>query len=101
MKSKRVAAVSIANCVACGECAKICPIGAAKIIKGCYAKINEDVCVGCGKCAQNCPSNAITLADRQTANSENKAAALTDRRATNSAGKQSAALADNQAARNL
>ena len=76
MKSKRFAEVLTSLCVACGECAKVCPLGAATIIKGCYAKINAEICVGCGKCAQNCPANAITLADRL---SENQASAPADK----------------------
>lgn len=49
------------NCVACGECMKVCPFGAPSIYKGLYAIIDETKCVGCQLCAKNCPALTIKM----------------------------------------
>lgn len=64
MVSKRYASVNKANCVACGACENICPLGAISVHKGCFAKVSEDKCVGCGKCEKVCPANSITMESR-------------------------------------
>ncbi|KAJ51277.1 ferredoxin [Clostridium tetanomorphum] len=48
-------------CVACGACAKVCPLGIIEIVSGLYAKINLDKCVGCGKCERECPASVIEI----------------------------------------
>ena len=48
-------------CVACGVCTKVCPKQAIEIIKGCYAKVNEEKCVGCGLCVKKCPAGCIEV----------------------------------------
>ncbi len=45
-------------CIACGICAKNCPVDAIEV-KGNLAKIDPDKCVNCGICAIKCPTNAI------------------------------------------
>ena len=47
------------ECVACGACADICPVGAIVLdeAKGIY--VINDECVDCGACADTCPVGAI------------------------------------------
>ena len=65
MKSKRYAKVDKTQCVACGACAKECPMGAISIWRGCYAKIDENICIGCGKCTKVCPVGCIEVLNRE------------------------------------
>jgi ferredoxin len=64
MLSKKYASVG-AECVACGCCVKVCPLGAITVWKGVRAKVEENRCVGCGKCAAECPASVITLIPRE------------------------------------
>lgn len=45
------------ECVACGTCYDVCPVGA--ISEGEKYSIDPDVCVICGSCFDVCPSGAI------------------------------------------
>lgn len=45
------------NCVTCGKCAKICPVGNIKIEDG--KVVFGDKCVACLGCYHRCPSKAI------------------------------------------
>jgi NAD-dependent dihydropyrimidine dehydrogenase PreA subunit len=47
------------ECVACGACADICPVGAIVLdeAKGIY--VITDECVDCGACEDGCPVGAI------------------------------------------
>ena len=45
MASKRYSIVDKSVCVACGACENICPLGAIKVHKGCFAKVAQDKCV--------------------------------------------------------
>ena len=60
-RRKRKAFVARQDCVACGCCVKVCPIGAIEVIRGLYARVNGDRCVGCGRCAKECPASVITI----------------------------------------
>lgn len=60
MKRKK-AHVDKNYCVACGVCAKNCPLNIIKIKDGIYAEINIDKCVGCGTCAKACPTSVIEV----------------------------------------
>lgn len=55
------AVVSEQDCVACGCCVKVCPLGAISIDRGIKAVVNRDICVGCGKCARECPASVIEI----------------------------------------
>lgn len=55
--------VAEGDCVACGCCVKVCPMGAIAVVKGIMAKVAYDKCVGCGKCAKECPASVITLTE--------------------------------------
>lgn len=64
MASKRYALVG-KDCVSCGCCLKVCPIGAIKIWKGVVAVVDSQRCVGCGRCAKECPAGVIELMERR------------------------------------
>lgn len=72
MKSKKYAVTDQPRCVACGECASVCRIGAIKIIDGCYAYANPETCVGCGLCSKSCPVGCISLKSREEADRNEK-----------------------------
>lgn len=48
IRKKRKAFVVQEDCVACGCCVKVCPLGAIQIMKGIMAQVNMDNCVGMG-----------------------------------------------------
>ncbi len=58
MASKNIVEV-LPNCVACGNCEKVCPLGAIAVYKGLWAKVNSLTCVGCGKCIKACPGGVL------------------------------------------
>lgn len=60
MSNKKKAVIG-KNCVACGSCIDICPLGAISIYKGLYAKVDKEKCVGCGKCEMACPAGIINI----------------------------------------
>ena len=61
IRKKRKAFVEQEDCVACGCCVKVCPLGAIQIMKGIMAQVNMDNCVGCGKCAKECPASVVEI----------------------------------------
>lgn len=61
IKKKRKAFVQQSDCVACGCCVKVCPLGAIQIMNGIMAEVDMTKCVGCGKCAQECPASVIEI----------------------------------------
>lgn len=48
------------KCTGCGQCAKICPFGALKMVAG-KPKFNRFICEGCGVCEEQCPVGAIKM----------------------------------------
>ena len=43
-RKKRRARVSQGECVACGCCVKVCPVGALEVFRGLYASVSGDRC---------------------------------------------------------
>lgn len=60
-KQRKKAQVDKSYCVACGACAKECPLGAISIYKGIFAEVDPSKCVGCSKCVKICPASTIEL----------------------------------------
>ena len=60
-KLKRKAFVDTISCVACGCCAKVCPMKAISMSSGVFADVDHNKCVGCGKCAKECPASVIDI----------------------------------------
>lgn len=46
--AKRKASVQIKECVACGTCVKVCPVGAISVYKGLYADVSAKCVMFCG-----------------------------------------------------
>ena len=64
-KIRKKAGIPQNDCVACGSCVKVCPLGAISIYKGIYAQVDEAKCVGCGKCAVACPASIVNIVARE------------------------------------
>lgn len=47
------------ECVKCGACASVCPVGAISEGDSQYI-IDPDLCIDCGACAEVCPVGAIS-----------------------------------------
>ena len=60
-KFKKKAIIDENYCVACGSCAKVCPLQIIHIDQGVIAKINYNKCIGCGLCTTQCEFDAIKL----------------------------------------
>ena len=61
VRIKRRAVVDGSLCVACGCCAKVCPLGAISVFRGIAAQVDTSRCVGCGRCAKECPASVIEI----------------------------------------
>lgn len=75
MKSKKVAVIS-KECVACGCCVKVCPLGALLIDRGLSAVVAEEKCVGCGKCVAACPAQVISVRQKENLHEEQSCQAV-------------------------
>ena len=66
MAIQRKAYVSRGECVACGCCVKVCPMGAIRVVSGLYADVDASKCVGCKKCAVECPASVIEIRENES-----------------------------------
>lgn len=62
---RKKAQVIKSNCVACGACANVCPLGAIKVVSGVFAEVDQNKCVGCSKCVNICPASTIEIITRE------------------------------------
>lgn len=51
--------IDLARCTGCGQCLKVCPVGAISLVNS-KASINSDTCILCGACLYACPRAAIS-----------------------------------------
>ena len=65
MAIKRKAYVSRGECVACGCCVKVFPMGAIRVVSGLYADVDASKCVGCKKCTAECPASVIEIRENE------------------------------------
>ncbi len=49
------------ECIACGACADVCPVGAIAEGDGKFV-VDPDGCIDCGACEDGCPVGAISEA---------------------------------------
>lgn len=66
--AKKKAQVIKKDCVACGTCINVCPLGAIKIVAGVFAEVDQDKCVGCSKCVNICPASTIEIITQKEVN---------------------------------
>ncbi len=52
------------NCVSCGACVKVCPVGIHKLEKGAHTVDRNIQCIGCRKCEEACNYNALNIAGK-------------------------------------
>ena len=57
--------VNRTDCVACGCCVKVCPLGAVRVFWGVEARVDGTACAGCGRCVKECPASAIELREAE------------------------------------
>jgi Fe-S-cluster-containing hydrogenase component 2 len=51
------------DCLGCGACAGICPVGAVEMVEN-RPKVDLEWCLGCGVCARVCPAGVIRMVRR-------------------------------------
>ncbi len=52
-----------AKCIGCGECGRVCPVGACSLTSD-GVVTDGDLCTLCGKCAEVCPTLATEMSGR-------------------------------------
>ena len=60
LNSRFVCEQDAKKCVACGECAKACPVGAPHLY-GKHLKLQSWRCIGCGVCISKCKKDALRM----------------------------------------
>lgn len=51
------------NCVHCGACVSVCPVGAISYEYDWRVKMDQSICVQCGTCVNACPVHVIRLSE--------------------------------------
>ena len=54
------AKVNQSECLGCGACVGVCPVGAIQLNGDGKAEVDETVCIDCGACVGVCPVEAIS-----------------------------------------
>ncbi len=49
------------QCLGCGACVNMCPVGAISLGADGKAEINPEICIKCKTCEGVCPVSAITI----------------------------------------
>ncbi len=49
------------QCVHCGQCVSVCPVGIHEMSQGIHKVVLEHQCIGCRKCEEVCPSSALSI----------------------------------------
>ncbi len=49
------------KCILCGECVKVCPVGAAAMSEKKYPLYDLNKCIGCAQCIAMCPEIALKI----------------------------------------
>ncbi|MDE6625243.1 MAG: 4Fe-4S binding protein [Lachnospiraceae bacterium] len=49
------------NCVSCGKCNKVCPMGIDVMSETKHGIISNPECIHCGTCIDDCPKNVLTF----------------------------------------
>jgi Pyruvate/2-oxoacid:ferredoxin oxidoreductase delta subunit len=60
LNSRFVCEQDAKKCVACGECAKACPVGAPHLYEK-HLKLQSWRCIGCGVCISKCKKDALRM----------------------------------------
>ena len=48
-------------CIACGACARHCPVDAITVLEDTAARVDLATCIGCAECVAHCPTGAIPI----------------------------------------
>ena len=49
------------NCVSCGKCSNVCPMGIDVMSEIKQERISSQECIQCGACIDNCPKNVLAF----------------------------------------
>lgn len=55
-----IKAIKKENCVSCGKCNNVCPMGIDVMSEIKHERINSHECIQCGACIDNCPKSVLT-----------------------------------------
>ncbi len=67
-----------ARCIGCGECVRVCPQGAQKLVDG-VRVYHRERCIVCGECVATCYAEGLQLIGKETAAPDAVAEVLRDR----------------------
>ena len=54
-----IKAVKKGNCVSCGKCNNVCPMGIDVMSEIKHEKMNSPECIQCGACIDHCPKGVL------------------------------------------